>query len=480
VSGRAHYTELVDGSVAEARISGDGVLEDPDDGSVVATRRDSAPEAVGGALATAGSDAARSNWSELSIEARCDALARFATALDGRAEEIARVDSVDSGVPIAVTRVMAGSLGGSVRAAMATALRLGDAKRFEVDERRIELLRLPWGPALILTPWNAPAAAAIGKVANALVAGCPVILKPSEQAPSFSAYFAEAALAAELPAESFQIVHGGAAVARSLVGDPRIRVIALTGGRATGRAVAAAAATRMIPLQLELGGSNPAIVTADADLTATAIALVEGMTKLNGQWCEAPRRVMVPAAMQGDLAEALRAAAAGLVVGPARDAATEFGPLANRSHRERVRNQVGGLGGRTVETVAVPAGEGFFMSPTLVLDADPVRSGEEIFGPVLSLLPYRDESEAVALANAGESGLAAYVFSGDEEHAFALGRRLEAGEVRLGGTKLIDLVGESTQSFWGASGVGGHGAQQVFEAFRGSRIVGDEDCSLPL
>lgn len=474
-----HQTELIAGVPAEAAVVLGGTLDDPDDGSSLGPRRASTAAAVEAALVAA-EDAWRTGWSDLSLADRCEALERFAAALDRRAEEIAWVDAVDSGVPITVTRLMGESLGGTVRGAIATARELGEETDLGVDGRRVEVLRLPWGPAAILTPWNAPAAAAIGKVANALLAGCPTILKPSEHAPSFSTAFAAAASEAELPPGAFQIVHGDREVAAALTGDPRIKAIALIGGQATGRAVAAAAAPRMAALQLELGGSNPALIAADAEIDATADALVEGMTKLNGQWCEAPRRAIVPAALQADLVEALEMRLAALKVGPARAESTEFGPLANRGHLARVGAQVGALGGEARATTELPAGDGLFFSPTIVLGADPALATEEIFGPVLTVLPYAEEAEGLALANAGDDGLAAYVFGADRERAFALGARLHAGEVRIGGTKLIDLVDSSTQSFWGSSGLGSHGARQVFEAFRGSRIVGEDDPAIPL
>ncbi|OJU84139.1 MAG: hypothetical protein BGO11_20925 [Solirubrobacterales bacterium 70-9] len=477
---QTRHTELIVGTTAEAAVVLDGTLDDPDDGSSLGSQRASTPDAVEAALVAAEAAWRVGDWSDLPLVERCEALERFAVALDRRAGEIAWVDAIDSGVPIAVTRLMGESLGGTVRGAIATARGLGEEADLGVDGRRVELLRLPWGPAAILTPWNAPAAAAIGKVANALLAGCPAILKPSEQAPSFSTAFAAAALEAGLPPGAFQIVHGDREVAAALTGDPRIKAIALIGGQATGRAVAAAAAPRMAALQLELGGSNPALVAPDAEIEATAEALAEGMTKLNGQWCEAPRRAIVPAALQTDLVDALEKRLAALAVGPARSESTEFGPLANRGHLARVGAQVGALGGEARPTAELPAGEGLFFSPTIVLGADPAHATEEIFGPVLTILPYGAEAEGLALANAGDDGLAAYVFGADRERAFALGTRLHAGEVRIGGTKLIDLVGDSTQSFWGSSGLGSHGARQVFEAFRGSRIVGEDDPAIPL
>jgi betaine-aldehyde dehydrogenase len=167
-------------------------------------------------------------------------------------------------------------------------------------------------------------------------------------------------------------------------------------------------------------------------------------------------------------------------VGPARDARSQVGPLVTRAHRDKVLRQVGALGGEARVTAAVPDGSGSFLSPTLVLGlpADSVR--EEIFGPVLSVHRVATDAEAVGAANANGDGLAGYVFCGDHERAFTLGRALHCGEIRIGGTNLLDLAPDSTQSFWGSSGIGAHGGREVLEAFRGSRIVGEEDPALAL
>jgi phenylacetaldehyde dehydrogenase len=190
--------------------------------------------------------------------------------------------------------------------------------------------------------------------------------------------------------------------------------------------------------------------------------------------------VFVDAARHDELVEALEAALAGVRVGAARDTGSEVGPLASGGHRQRVSRQVVALGGEARVTAAVPDCPGFFLSPTLVLGLPPDSVREEIFGPVLSVHRVAGDAEAVAAANANGDGLAGYVFCGDDERAFRLGRALHAGEVRIGGTNLLDLAPESTQSFWGSSGIGAHGGREVLEAFRGSRIVGEEDPTLAL
>lgn len=474
------YLQLVAGEASEPHEQLGGVLENPSDGSRLGPQLASSDASVERALAAAAAAWEEGSWSELPGEQRVAALERFAAALEPHAEEIAELDAIDSGVPLSIMRMFAGSLADSVRAATAAYVAAGEAQLLAANGRRVELLRLPWGPAVLLTPWNAPSGAAIGKLASALVAGCPTILKPSEFAPSFAQLFVAAAEEAELPPGAFQILHGDAAVAGRLVADQRVRAIALTGSQAAGRVVAAAAAARMAALQLELGGSNAAIVAADADVESSAAGLAGGVAKLNGQWCEAPRRVFVARELHDDLRDALVADLSGRRIGPAADERTAIGPLAHRAHFERVRSQAAALGGEAVPTGAVPDGDGFYFSPLVVTGAGPEAGVEEIFGPVVTLHPVADDQEAVTLANAGGDGLAGYVFSADPDRAFAIGRRLHAGEVRIGGSNLIDLAPESTQSFWGTSGIGAHGTSQVLEAFRGSRIVGEEDPNLPV
>lgn len=469
------HRELVGGSLRLPAVALADQLEDPNDGAPLGPQRASAPERVEEALALA----AASEWPNLDLERRAQALLRLADALDVRAEEIARVDALDSGVPISLTSAIASSLGDTVRQVVAVLRELGEERELDGGVRRVLIERRPWGPAALLAPWNAPAPVAVSKVANALAAGCPTILKPSEHAPQAAGAIAEAAVEAGLPASALQVVHGGPAVAIALASDRRIAVVSLTGSLAAGQAVAAAALPRMAALQLELGASNPALVTEDADIDATAAALAEGSVKLNGQWCEAPRRIFVAAARHDDLVDALRARLTSLTAGSSLDRATQLGPLARRAHRDRVRAQVAALQADVLETCPVPD-VGAFLSPLLVPGLAPDAVSEEIFGPVLTLHPVAHDDEALAAANATGDGLAGYIFAGDRERAFLLARRLRAGEIRLGGTHLLDLAPGAAQSFWGTSGIGGHGARETLEAFRGTRVVGEDDPELSI
>jgi betaine-aldehyde dehydrogenase len=203
---------------------------------------------------------------------------------------------------------------------------------------------------------------------------------------------------------------------------------------------------------------------------------------LNGQWCEAPRRVYVHGRDHDRLAAALVGELAQSTIGSSLDEATDVGPLAHRAQFEtvaRASERLAGLGDAVTAHSSVPP-DGFFLSPTVVagLPAGAVRA--EMFGPVLALSAYRVVDDAVAAANALDDGLAAYVFGPDRDDAHAVGRRLHAGEVRVGGCRVLDLAPGSTQAFWGASGIGGHGRAATLQAHTGARVVGDEDLTLAL
>jgi acyl-CoA reductase-like NAD-dependent aldehyde dehydrogenase len=308
------------------------------------------------------------------------------------------------------------------------------------------------------------------------------VLKPSEVTPTSTALLVDTVVAADLGPGAAQILCGGAGVGQQLAADPRARVVSYTGGSAGGRAVAEAAVGRMASLQLELSGTNPAIVTRGADLERAARELAHGITVLNGQWCEAPRRVFVHAADHDGLVALLLERLAERTIGSSLDPGTEIGPLAYRGHFERVLGQLERLRERGEASAAhdrVPD-EGFFVSPTIVAALPLDAVSEEIFGPVLAVAPYRDLEDAMTAANGVGDGLAAYVFAPDRDSAFDLGKRLHAGEVRLGGVRVLDLAPGSAQSFWGTSGLGGHGRVSVLEAHLGVRVVGEEDFGLPL
>lgn len=455
-------------------------LHDPNDGRPLQRSRSSSPDQVERAVAAADQAHRSGVWSGLGAEGRAAHLRDFADALDEHAPRIAVLDALNSGVPVSTTRLFAGTLADTVRRAVTLAGTLGETRRLPAEQGEVRLRRVPWGPTALVLPWNAPAAIATKKTAYALAAGAPVVLKPSPASP-WSAQLVMAAASANLPPGTVSLVLGGADVGARLCADPRIRAISMTGSTAAGRLIAASAAPHFTRLHLELGSNNPAVVRADAAAGRTAQALFDGMTKLNGQWCEAPRNVYVARERAGDLVAALRELTREARTGSSLAERTRIGPMAFRARRDELsaqRSAWARAGHEVFSGPEVPDG-GWFFAPTVVVGED-VRTGGEVFGPMLTVCPVDTEDEAVRRANASAGGLAAYVFGEDVDAAFPLAERLTGGEVKINGTSLLDMSEESAQSFFGTSGIGGHGDPDVLAFHSGRQVVGRDLVGAPL
>ncbi len=477
--------DLIDGRRQTPTEPLTGTLDDPNTGAPLQPRLATSGAEVERAIAAAHAVHEQRTWADLGVEGRAQALLALADELAARAPRMALAESINTGTVIGLTTPITAACADQVRGTVEELRAAGTVQELPGRGRGgpVRWRRDPWGSAVVLAPWNAPAPVAVGRAAAALAAGCPVILKPSEWAPGSCDLLAEAAAAAGLPTGVFQLVHGGAEVGAQLSGDPRTRAIALTGGQAAGRAIAAAAAPHFTRLQLELGGNNPVIVREDADLSVTARALARGMTILNGQWCEGPGRVFVPPALHDALVEALLAELAGVAIGASTDSGSAMGPIAYRAHRDHLLERIAVLtaaGGTARPATTDLPRAGWFLSPTVVTGADAGAAQEEIFGPVITMHAVDGDERALAAANASPDGLAGYVFGADTEAALALGARLRGGEIKVNGTSLFDLTATSHQSFWGTSGYGGHGAGEALEFFRGNRIVGVDDPDAPL
>jgi phenylacetaldehyde dehydrogenase len=460
-----------------------GMAVDPSTGDPLADLRSSSDAQLEAALETAyrAWDHGTGPLSGLPLAERTGMLERLADALDARCDELAFWHACETGIPIATARLFAGGLGDTARRIAEEAPGVLAPRALPAGARRVEILRLPWGPAALFTAWNASAFLAVTKLSYALAAGCPAILKPSEYAGETTRVLVDALLEAELGPAAVQVVSGDGRVGARLAGDARVRMVNFTGSLAGGRAVAQQAAPRMAALQLELGASNPAVVTADADLASAGQELARAAVVLNGQWCEAPRRVFVDGAVHDDLVAEIRAALEPLVLGDALAEETQIGPLGHPRQHEAVREAAESLAraGDAVATHSVLPDAGCYCSPTIVSNLRPEDATGEIFGPILAVSPFAAVEDAIRSANALGDGLAGYVFAA-EPAAFELGRRLHAGEIRLNGARVLDLAPGSAQSFWGTSGVGGHGLTEVLSAHAGIRIVGEEEPSLVL
>ncbi|WP_456695608.1 aldehyde dehydrogenase family protein [Aeromicrobium sp. P5_D10] len=470
------------GDVAEpSGVELDGFLHDPNTGERLQSNRASSPEQTDRALAAAWAAHESRAWQDLGLDGRAVGLLRLADLVDEQQGAIAELDSVNSGVTMREARLFASSLGGTIRSAVQIAQERGESTALKASQGPVRLRRIAWGPTALIAPWNAPAAVAVKKMAYALISGAPVILKPSPASPWSAQLIAAAVAEAGLPPGVFSLVLGGGDVGHQLCSDPRVKAISMTGSTATGRLIAQASAPNLTRLRLELGSNNPAVVLGDADVHQTVEDLAAGMTKLNGQWCEAPRRVFVHESLYSELRHELSARLGRTRVGSSFEDDTEVGPMAfqQRQHDLRAQREAIVAGGARADFDAVTPHEGWFFAPTVVSGSSVELPGE-VFGPMIALEPYSALESAISRANTGPHGLAGYVFGQDVEHAIDVGGRLEAGEVKINGTSLLDMSEESAQSFFGDSGLGGHGDVDVLDFYSGKQVVGRDLIDPPM
>ncbi|WP_099186978.1 aldehyde dehydrogenase [Sphingobium fuliginis] len=298
------------------------------------------------------------------------------------------------------------------------------------------LVREPVGVVAAIVPWNGPLMLASWKVAPALLAGCTVILKASPEAPGALYALTEAAEAAGLPKGVLNLVTADREVSELLVRDSRVDKVSFTGSTLAGRKIGAICGDRIARCTLELGGKSPAILLDDYDIDAFAASIAGSTTILTGQVCAALTRIIVSRSRHDELAEALKARLDAVKVGDPFDARSEMGPLAMARQRDKVEYYIGM--GQAEGAMLVTGGRrpshlerGFYIEPTLFANVDnnATIAREEIFGPVLSLIPVADETEAVRIANESDFGLNASVFTNDADRAFSIAREIRSGTV---------------------------------------------------
>jgi len=326
-----------------------------------------------------------------------------------------------------------------------TALALARDYPFEQQQGRTLIVKEPVGVCALITPWNWPMNQIVCKVAPALLAGCTVVLKPSELAPFSSQIFAEILDAAGVPPGVFNLIHGdGAQIGPLMSSHPLVDMVSLTGSTRAGASVAKHAADTVKVVSLELGGKSANIILDDAPLTKAVTAGVMGMMSNTGQSCNAPSRMLVPAAK---LAEAERIAAAAveqLVVGDPLAPTTTTGPVANARQYQRVQTMIAKGIEEGARLVAGGTGRpdgltrGYYARPTVFSGAHNSMciAQEEIFGPVLTIIPYDSEEEAIAIANDTVYGLSGYVYGGTVERARDVAKQLRTGMVHLNGASI--------------------------------------------
>lgn len=399
---------------------------------------------------------------------RLDLLNRIVEIYRQRADDLAEAVSTEMGAPLAFARerhVTAG-LGHLTRA-------IEVLKDYVFDERinATLVVREPVGVVGLITPWNWPLNQIACKVGPALAAGCTMVLKPSEVAPLSALIVAEILHEAGVPAGVFNLVNGdGPHVGQAIASHPDIDMVSFTGSTRAGILVAKAAADTVKRVHQELGGKSPNILLEDADFNAAVTQGVRGCFANSGQSCNAPTRLLVPADRQEEVIEIARRIADETVAGDPRAAATTIGPVVSRTQFERIQHliEAGIKEGATLVAGGPgrPQGlnKGYYVRPTAFADVrnDMSIAREEIFGPVLSILPYQDEEEAIRIANDTVYGLSSYVTSGDLERSRRVARRIRAGMVHLNGSR-----GDTAAAFGGykQSGNGREWGRFGFEEF---------------
>jgi betaine-aldehyde dehydrogenase/5-carboxymethyl-2-hydroxymuconic-semialdehyde dehydrogenase len=418
------------------------------------------------ALAVAAAEEAFPSWAALGPSGRAANLRRLADLIDENLQRLAEVECLDMAMLLRSLRARVIGRGARNFRAYADLAESYDERTWSSNGTDNRVVRHPSGPAVIVTPWNAPFMLATWKVAPALAAGCTVVLKPAEWSPLSASILADLAAEAGFPPGVFNVVQGiGEEVGAALVSDPRVRRISLTGSPETGRAIATAAAQNLVPFTGELGGKGPLLVFADADLEAAA-RKAAGQYDDAGQVCLAGTRLLVEERVAEQFLELFHGFVDEHVLGDPRDDATTISPLIHRDHLERVEGFVERA--RAAGDEIVRGGQvshGLWYEPTLVIP----RSNEseivqhEVFGPVLTFQTFVEEGEAVALANSTRYGLSAIIYTGSRERAERVGRAVRAGTVWVN----TFLVRDLTAPFGGVgiSGIGREGGNYALDFY---------------
>lgn len=408
-------------------------LRDPATGEVGARFREAGVDVLDRAVATAARVGA-GDWGETTPGERSSALFALADMLERHAEELVAAEVADTAKP--VSTVAEGELPfalDTLRFFAGSARSIGGTGTGRFTRGYTSLItREPVGVVGAITPWNFPLIMAIWKLGPALAAGCTVVLKPAPATPRASLLLARLASEAGLPPGVLNVIAGGDELGAAMARHDDIAMITLTGSTGTGQAVMAAAAPTLKRLHLELGGKAPALVFEDADLDAAAAGIALGATYNSGQDCTAATRVYVDRRVHDQTVDALENALRGIRVGPPGDPDTDIGPLISAEHRDRVHGFVDGAvreGARLVCGGTMPAGQGNYYPPTLLSEVDQAARvvQDEVFGPLLVVLPVDDESEAIAAANDVPYGLASSIWTTDGARGLRAAHRLRTG-----------------------------------------------------
>ncbi len=378
-------------------------------------------------------------WSATPPAKRAEYLQKISAGLAARGDELAALISQEVGMPLPLSKMIQAGLPTMNFGVYA---KLGSELAYEEQVGNSLVLKEPVGVVGCITPWNYPLHQIAAKVAPALAAGCTVVLKPSEVAPLNAFLLAEVIQQVELPAGVFNLVTGyGPVVGEALAAHPEVDMISFTGSTRAGRRVSELAAQTIKRVHLELGGKSASVVLDDADFEKAVAGTVRNCYMNSGQTCSAHTRLLVPKSRRDEAVAIAKKTAETFTVGDPMGGAARLGPLVSAAQRDRVRGYIkkGIEQGATLVTggAEAPAGlaKGYFVKPTVFADVknDMAIAQEEIFGPVLSILTYEDEQEAIRIANDTIYGLAGAVWSGDPERAKRVARKLRTGQIDING-----------------------------------------------
>jgi len=409
--------------------------------------------------AVAAARAAFEDWAATPRGERAGHVAAIAAGLGERADEIAATVTAELGMPLKLSRIIQAGLPAAHFAAVPE---LVEEIVWEEKVGHSVVIREPVGVVGAITPWNYPLNQIAVKVAPALAAGCPVVLKPSEVTPLNAFILAEVIEAAGLPPGVFNLVTGsGPVVGEAIAAHPGVDMVSFTGSTRAGRRVSELASATVKPVAMELGGKSPNVILDDAELER---AIPDGVAKCflnSGQTCSALTRMLVPRQQLREAEEMAVAAAESFTPGDPFEPGTRLGPLVSATQLERVRGYVEqgvAEGAKLVTGGAEPPeglDRGYFFRPTVFSDVTPEMTiaREEIFGPVLAIQPYEGEDDAVRIANDTQYGLAGGVWSADPERAQAVARRIRTGQVEINGAAFNPLAP------FGGYGQSGHGRE---------------------
>jgi betaine-aldehyde dehydrogenase len=419
------------------------------------------------------------SWRDLLPHERARFLVRIADLIAEHADALATLQTLDTGKSIRETSALVASAQGTFRYFAAAVETMDETLTTPRGPYLTMSVHDPIGVVGAITPWNSPIASDAQKLAPALAAGNAVILKPAEWTPLVSLALGRLITASGLPAGLVSVLPGpGPVTGDAIVRHPGVGKVSFTGGTATGRAIGAIAAEKVMPVSLELGGKSPTIVFPDADLDQAVAGLLFGIFSSTGQSCIAGSRVFAHASIYDRLVSALVAKTEKLRVGPGTDPATQVAPLVHHRHRDKVAaivERARGEGARVLCGGRIPEGpeyeRGAYYLPTVIdgLRNDSSACQEEIFGPVAMVLPFEDEDELCEQANATEYGLASGIWTADYRRALRVARRIEAGTVWVNTYKQFSI----STPFGGvkASGLGREKGREGIQAYMRQKSI---------